>query len=405
MVSAGDPCGRPRAVIRAPNHLGELVLALPALEAAARSWPSPPLVQVVERLVPALRMSGADVGVLPLADRRRVVRAAAALRRHRPDVGVLLTPSFSAALIFALAGVRDRRGTATDGRTWLLTDPVDRAPLLRDHRVREYLCLVDAVPAPGAAGPGGDGGAAPGDRRRRRDGRGRPGAGEPPPPRLARLDRAREAWRELASRRGIGGDADRPVVGLAPGANAPARRWPADRYAELAGRLSAAGCAVRVFGGPGEASITREVAERVDGADDLGGRTDLWELAGGLAACDAVVGNDSGAAHLAAAAGRPLVVVWGSGDPRQTRPLATEVRVVARPDLPCHPCLESECPRRGAGYVEDEARRECLTALSVDEVESAARAVLGRSDGGQPRPGRADGPPGDARREKGGADA
>lgn len=374
-MSAGGPDGGARAVIRAPNHLGELVLALPALEAAARSWACRPLVQVVEELVPAVRMSGADVEVLPLPDRHRPVRAAAALRRRRPDVGVLLTPSFSAALVFALAGMRERRGTATDGRTWLLTDPVDRAPLLRGHRVREYLRLVDLE------------------------------AGEAlPAPRLGRLDRAREAWRELASRHGLEADTDRPVVGIAPGANAQARRWPDGRYAGLAGRLASAGCSVRVFGGPGEEAITGRVAAGADGAVDLGGRTDLRELAGGLAACDAVVANDSGAAHLAAAAGRPLVVVWGSGDPRQTRPLASEVRIVARPELPCHPCLESACPRRGPGYVEDEARRECLTALTVEEVESAARALLplrDRTGGGRTAADRA----GEARREQGGRDA
>lgn len=164
---------------------------------------------------------------------------------------------------------------------------------------------------------------------------------------------------------------------------------------------------MRVFGGPDEEAITARVASGADAAVDLGGRTDLRELAGGLAACDAVVANDSGAAHLAAAAGRPLVVVWGSGDPRQTRPLAPEVRVVARGDLPCHPCLESACPRSGPGYVEDEARRECLTALTVDEVESAARAVLGvtRAGGGPAPAGRAVGPAGGAGRERGGRDA
>lgn len=402
-MSAAGPDRRARAVIRAPNHLGELVLALPALEAAARRWPTPPVVQVVEELVPVVRMSGADVEVLRLRDRHRVVRAAAELRRRRPDAGVLLTPSFSAALIFALAGVRDRRGTATDGRSWLLTDRVDRAPLLRGHRVREYLRLVGEEADPEAGGADGASGGRPTPERS-----GGPGPDDGlPAPRLERLDRARGAWGELASGMGLGAPGDGPVVGIAPGTNAPARQWPADRYAELAGRLASAGCAVRVFGAPGEEAITARVAAGADDAVDLGGRTGLWELAGGLAACDAVVANDSGAAHVAAAAGRPLVVVWGSGDPRQTRPLAPAVRIVARRDLPCHPCLASSCPRSGPGYVEDEARRECLTALTVDEVEAAVRAADEGPEGGDGSSpaGRPPGRSGEVRRERGGRDA
>lgn len=354
-------------MIRAPNHLGELVLALPALRAAARAWSTRPVVQVVERLAPVLELAGLDVEVLPLADRHRVLRAAAALRRRRPDVGVLLTPSFSAALVFALAGVRARRGTSTDGRRLLLTDAVDREPLLRGHRVFEYLRLVD--PGDGAS-PGG------------RSDAGRPAEPTAPPrPRLRRLDRARSAWTALAGSEDALRRRDGPVVGLVPGANAPARRWSADRYRELARRLRGAGCAVRVFGAPGEESVTGRVAEAAPEVVDLGGRTDLVELAGGLASCDLVVGNDTGAAHLAAAAGRPLVVVWGSGDPRQTRPPGSGVRVVARSDLPCHPCVETRCPRRGPGYLADDARRECLGLVTVDRVEAAVREALESSAG------------------------
>lgn len=394
---------RARAVVRAPNHLGELILALPALEAAARRWASPPLVQVVERLVPALRLAGIEADVLPLAGRHRIVRAALELRRRAPDVGILLTPSLSAALIFALAGVRSRRGTDTDGRGPLLTERVDREPLLRGHRVREYLRLVDPRSGDGAGDGGGPGAASPASA-----GPG-PGRGRPPPaPRLRRLGPARAAWRELSRREGIEREGDgAPVVGLVPGGEAPSRRWPAERYADLAARLAERGCRVRVFGGAGEEAVTGAVAGADGDVADLGGRTGLVELAGGLAACDAVVGNDTGATHLAAAAGRPVVVVWGAGDPRQTRPPAPAARLVGRFDLPCHPCVENACPRRGRGYVAEDARRECLALVTVDEVEAAAEAAL--ADGGDPGfgpPGRDEPPAGGSDRERrGGRDA
>lgn len=364
MTTHGDR-DRAHAVIRAPNHLGELVLALPALTAASEAWTAPAVVQVVEDLVPVVRLSGLDVETLPLADRHRVLRAALDLRRRRPDAGVLLTPSFSAALIFALAGVRARRGTDTDGRRWLLTDAVAREPLLRGHRVREYLRLV-------------------GERAERRDG------GRPPRPRLRRLAPAREAWRALCRREGIPGpETGGPVVGVLPGGTSSARRWPAARYADLAGRLAGRGCRVRVFGGPGETATTARVAGADGGVRDLGGRTDLRELAGGLASSDVVVGNDTGPMHLAAAAGRPLVVVWGSGDPVQTRPLSPSVRLLGGLGLPCHPCLEAACPRRGPGYRSDRARRECLKVVPVEEVEAAVAEALsapGDDAGGEASP-------------------
>lgn len=384
-------------MIRAPNHLGELVLALPALERAARAWSSPPLVQVVPELRPVLEMAGLPVEVLPLPGRRRVVAAAAELRSRAVDTGVLLTPSFSAALIFFLARIRERRGVRADGRSWMLTDPVDRAPLLRDHRVREYIHLV------GAGRPEG-GRSLAGEDARRADG--------PPRPRLRRLQRARREWAELAETAGLGprtptgtdatagadapgpdgsdggrsggvgapekgpGGEGAPRVGVVPGGNAPSRRWPATRYARLVERIVGAGCEVLVFGG-GDRRATASVAQGSPAAVDLGGRTSLWSLAGGLESCDVVVGNDTGPMHLAAALGRPMVALWGAGDPVQTRPLADDLVLVRHPELPCVPCVENECPRSGPGYELDRARRECMRLIEVGEVAGPLGQLTG----------------------------
>lgn len=321
------------------------MLALPALRrAAALASGEGVVVQVVRALAPVLAMAGLDAELLPLRSRHAVLEAARALRARAPGSGVLLTPSFSAALIFRLAGVPRRRGTATDGRGWLLTDPVDRAPLLSGHRVREYLVLVD---------PGWP-------------------AGETPAPRLERTERARLAWAAVAGE--LPPSDGRPTLGLVPGSAAPSRRWPAERFAELAARRVRAGDRVLVFGGAGDAAEAA-VAAGTDGAFDLSGRTSLEALAGGLAACDAVVANDTGPMHVAAALGTPVVALFGAGDPHQTGPLAARSSVVARGSLPCVPCLRNRCPRRGAGYELPEARLECLRILGVDEVEEALMRV------------------------------
>ena len=109
---------------------------------------------------------------------------------------------------------------------------------------------------------------------------------------------------------------------------------------------------------------------------DLGGRTSLTELAGALQECHLLVTNDTGPMHLAAALDRPIVALEGPADPRQTRPLASRVRLIHRPDLPCVPCVKNECPRSGRGTLLESAERECLRLVSVDQVLEASTAML-----------------------------
>ncbi|MGI9038173.1 MAG: glycosyltransferase family 9 protein [Gemmatimonadota bacterium] len=333
-----------RLVVRAPNHLGELVLALPALErSAARERAAgrpPPLLVVPAWLEPVCRMAGLDAGIFTLSPRRAVWRDARRLRRAARGSAtdaVTLTPSFSSALTLRLAGVRSLRGTAGGGRTWLLSESVDRSPLLEGHRVNEFLvlCGFDAQDPP-------------------------------PPPTLRRADPK--------------GDSGTRRVALFPGANGPARRWPADRFAALARRLATRGIEVLVCGGPGDAALTAEVAAAPPAAArrivDLGGRTTLLELAEAVVSCDVFVTNDTGPMHLAAALGTSIVALEGPADLRQTRPLGDRVRTIGRFDLPCVPCVKNECPRRGAGYELAEARRECMRLIEVDEVESVVNELL-----------------------------
>jgi heptosyltransferase-2 len=128
-----------------------------------------------------------------------------------------------------------------------------------------------------------------------------------------------------------------------------------------------------VFGGPGEEALAREVAGGA--ALDLGGRTDLPTLAAGLASCRAVVTNDSGPMHLAAAVGTPVVALFGAGEPRETGPLGPGHRVLRHAALACVPCRKNVCPRSGRGTFLQEAARECLGLIGVDEVLSAVAAT------------------------------
>ncbi len=144
---------------------------------------------------------------------------------------------------------------------------------------------------------------------------------DPPPPPTLWL--TPESCRQAAAL--IPGDG--PVLGLGPTANWVGKEWPADRYAELAGMLTRAdgplpGARVAVFGGPGERERSGETLSRLDGlpAIDLVGRTDPLLAAACLRRCHLFVGNDSGLGHIAAAAGTPVVTVFGPGRPEVYRP-------------------------------------------------------------------------------------
>lgn len=332
-------------LVRAPNHLGDLVLALPALEAvpgadilAPRALAplltlAPGLIEGGGRIIPFERGAGA------------FARTARELRRSRYRRGVLLTPSFSSALLFATGGVTERRGTPTDGRRRLLTDPVSLARVSGLHRSVAYWVLATGE---------------------------RPASS--PTPRLVIPESARARWEEAAGTR-----RSRPVIGVFPGGNASSRQWNPERFAELVRRLAGQGVRVVVFGGPGERALAASVAGGV--ALDLAGRTDIPLLATGLAECDLLVTNDTGPMHLAAAVGTPTVSLWGAGDPTSTGPVGVGHELLRHAELPCVPCLKNECPRRGRGFVLDEAERECLRLIEVATVEDAVLGKLARPTG------------------------
>lgn len=330
-----------RTIIRAPNHLGDLVMALPALDAAGDVD-----VMLPQGLAPLLELSLSRAKPLPFGrGARGYARAVRALRRGRYSRGVLLPPSFSSALLFTIGGVRERRGADTSQRQLLLTDVVTREELTRFHRRAQYYFLVT-----GSA---------------------------PPPlralvPRLAVTEALRARFRSLVP------DVDaRRLVGVFPGSNAPSRRWTPSGFNQIVRRLTAEGSRVVVFGGPAERAISAEVA--AGGGIDLGGRTDLPLLAAGLASCDLVVSNDSGPLHLAAAVGTRTVSLWGAGNPAVTGLPAGPHKVVRHPELYCVPCVKNVCPRHGRGVFLPDAHNECMNLITVDEVHVTAAELLNQS--------------------------
>jgi ADP-heptose:LPS heptosyltransferase len=108
------------------------------------------------------------------------------------------------------------------------------------------------------------------------------------------------------------GVATRYVV-VHPGANRLSARWAPDRFIEVGAALAAAGRRVVLTGGSAERGLTRDLAARIPGAADVGGRTDLDTLGWLLRGADLLVSNDTGVSHLAAALRVRSVVVFPTG--------------------------------------------------------------------------------------------
>lgn len=189
------------------------------------------------------------------------------------------------------------------------------------------------------------------------------GAPPIPSPRLqADLARARERAAKL------GLDLSSPAIGLMPGAEyGPAKQWPPEYYGALAKQLAAANVQSWVFGSAKESALGEKIREASSGvAINLCGKTELVDLVDLPALCAAVVTNDSGPMHIAAACGVPVVAIYGSSTPDHTPPL-TDRKHIHYLRLWCSPCFERTCPLKHYNClrrIEPAAVRESLRSLA-----------------------------------------
>ena len=337
-VTAISPRSIERALVRFPNWLGDTVLALPTLRALRGALPGAELwclgpwvgsileseIGVTRRLVSPPR-AGAR-----LAQARR-------LQQARFDLALILPNSFETGLAGWLSGARWRIGYG-EGRSRFLTHPLPSEPL-PVHQVTSSLRLLAPLGVQAA----------------------------PAAPTLA-VDAARRvAARRLLDEVGMTPGAAR--VGLQLGAAlGPAKLWPPARFAELATRLEARGVHTVLLGAPQAAGLADRVQEAAAAPiRSLVGRDSPALLPALVSELDALVGADSGPAHVAAAVGVPAVTLFGPTDPRLTAPLGPGQQTLwHRPS--CGPCFLRECP----------IDHRCLLAIEVAEVEAAVMRALER---------------------------
>ena len=344
-----------RVLVRTPNWLGDIVMALPVLTALRAHFAGDVLAAGVPRaFAPLLSAVPAVDQVIPLQrDGQRGWRAldaeAGALRRGGFDLAVLLPNSFGAAWAARRAGIRERWGFAAQWRRPLLTRAVPR-PGRRTppvHQVAYYQELVRGLDIDLAA----------------------------PAPRLAAPPGMIARARSLLDVAGC--DQDRPMVGIAPGAAyGHAKRWLPDRHGRVASRLSRElGASVVLLGSADDRDAGHAIESSLGAVDGVGpdpgvvnliGRTDLSQLIGVVALCRAFVSSDSGAMHLAAALGVGVTAIFGPTDERLTAPVGShEVLTHA---VWCRPCFFRDCP----------IDHRCMTRISEDRVFRAAAAQLAK---------------------------
>lgn len=331
-----------------PNWLGDVVMALPAVQAAeARARADGRSFAVLTRpaFAPVWRMALAEgSGIVAAGKNDPVMPLARKLREGGFAEAYVVPHSFRAARAPFLARIPRRIGLPGHFlRDWMMTEI--RRPKgngggreAAGHQAWEILDLFGVEPA----------------------------GGRIPAPRLEVPGEVLEAVR------GRIGEAARPWIAFVPGAaRGPSKQWPTDHWQALLRKVEGrtAGT-VLLLGTPGEAELCGRVAgAAADGGRvrDLSGKTTLEEMAAALALADAACCNDSGGMHLAAALGTALVAFFGITDPDKTGPLgAGKIRILQHSERRTRD-IPRDCPEAVAA----------LRAISPEEAWEALAGVLG----------------------------
>ena len=310
-----------KILIIAPAWVGDAVMAQPLFMRLKQRFPdaridayAPPWVGSVLRRMPEINAvidNPFAHGQLRFFDR---IKAARFLRAHRYDQAIVLPNSFKSALIPFFARIPLRTGFVGEFRYGLLNDARTLDEFAYPLMVERFALLAEP----------------PGQNLVR----------PVPHPHLS----TRET-QQAATLTKLDLNLAQPVIALCPGAEyGPAKRWPAAHFASLGQALQQRGYQVWLIGSNKDQAIGASIEELSEHAcHNLCGQTTLDEAVDLLSCATAVVTNDSGLMHVAAALDKPTVALYGSSSPDFTPPLSDKARIVSL-NLSCSPCFQRECP-------------------------------------------------------------
>jgi heptosyltransferase II len=343
-----------KILIRATNWVGDAIMALPALQVVRQRFPEARIAivarpyvadiyrgqQICDQLIP-YHAQGVHAGIFGRE------RLAAELHAQRFDLSLLLQNAFGAAWLAWRAKIPERIGYARDGRSLLLTKPVPvpKPGEIPKHEQYYYLELVR-----------------------------RAGWLETLPEVSSITLKVSEEKRCDAARSLAEFGVHENVLRVAIGAGASygsAKCWAPARFAELADRIQAQSDAdVVLFGTSAETAVSNAISSAMRRPPiDLTGKTAIADLPALLSHCHLFIGNDSGAMHVAAAVGLPVVAIFGPTDPFGTGPV-TPLCSIVRERPYCSPCFLRRCP----------TDHRCMKAVTADMVEAAARHWLSSTE-------------------------
>jgi heptosyltransferase-2 len=316
------PSSPSRILVLGPSWVGDMVLAQSlfkvlkqqqpecVIDVAAPAWTLP----LLERM-PEVNKGIAlpfKHGELALLERIRFGRS---LRKEAYSQAIILTNSLKSAILPFAARIPVRTSFLGELRYGLINDirPLDKTKLPRTVDRFVTLGLAPNVDLP---------------------------VNLPNPNLMANTANAQATLHRLALP-----EPTSKILGLCPGAEyGEAKRWPAEYYAEVARDALNKGWQVWLFGSDKDIPVTSAINQLSGNkCTDFGGKTKLGEAIDLMSLCDAVVSNDSGLMHVAAALDKKLVAVYGSSDPHHTPPMSSKA-VVEYLGLECSPCFQRECP-------------------------------------------------------------
>ncbi len=342
-------------VVIKPCCLGDVLMTTPLLEIIRHAYPQATITYVVgtwSKVVaehqPAVNrvIDSGTVGIAGhynFSDYMKLVRV---LRRQRFELAFVLDRSPMLTLLPWLAGVPRRVGPDSLGRGFSLTDrvAVSSSPAHLQHQAEIYLDLARKL-----------GLAIDHPRMRFETTKEERQAALPPSPMRVALF---------------------PGGGSNPGMELTAKRWPLERYRELARRLvHELGAEIILIGGPDDAALNEQLLEGLDvpmGAiTNLAGKTSIGQVAAQFERCTLFIGNDSSPMHLAAAVGIPVIAIFGPTSPREYGPYPPgDPRHIA---LWHHPTGQ---PCFFLGKMQTCTNCTCMQAVTIEEVWSAVRSLI-----------------------------
>lgn len=325
-----------KIVVRGTNWVGDAVMQIPALRRLRNVFPKAKITLCTRKWANGIFQDADFIDdFLIIEEKENVFQQAKKWRKQKFDLAILFPNSFKTALVSKLGKAKKRFGYANEGRSFLLTNPIEKPDWKNEkHEIHYYLNLIAEV---------------------ENEYFGKVSETEPQFNLNVSESRKNEA-RKILTKNGV--DLSKKIIAFCPGStNSRAKRWQSESYAKLNNLLQKEFDAnIILIGDKSELDVSLEVVEKSNIKPIvLTGKTSLAEAASVLSVCDLLVSNDTGPAHISAAVGTKTIVIFGPTNPKTTYPIGAEI---IRKEVDCSPCMLRDCP----------IDHRCMTQITAQEV-------------------------------------